>query len=142
MKQSRGSLYLLDTNTVAYVLNGRSKAARRRLKGVGVDDRVAISAITEAEIRYGLEKKPEAARWKQAVEDFLAAVEILPWDSDAARAYGAMRAAMSAHGKTLSAMDLLIAAHAAAVDATLVTSDKAFRFAKGVRECVNWATDV
>jgi tRNA(fMet)-specific endonuclease VapC len=135
-------LYLLDTNTVAYVLNGRSRRARRRLAGVGEDDRVTISAITEAEIRYGLAKKAGAVRLNEAVEEFLGAVEILPWDSDAARVYGLMRAAMSAAGKTLSAMDMLIAAHAASAGATLVTSDKAFRHAKGIEEIVDWATDV
>lgn len=140
MKQSRVPLYLLDTNTVAYIMNGRSKAARRRL--AAVDGRVAISVITEAEIRYGLCNKPEAVRWKQAVEEFLSAVEILPWDSDAAHVYGTMRSEMRAAGRALSAMDLLIAAHAAAVGATLVTNDKAFRFAPGLRECVNWASDI
>jgi tRNA(fMet)-specific endonuclease VapC len=116
--------------------------ARRRLAGLGEDDRVVISAMTEAEVRYGLAKKSGAVRLSEAVEEFLAAVEILPWDSDAARAYGAMRAAMSAAGKTLSAMDMLIAAHAASVEATLVTSDKAFRHAKGLAGLVDWATDI
>ena len=136
----RGSTFLLDTNTVAYILNGRSKTGRRHLAEIGENDRVAISAITEAEICYGLARKPEATRWRDAVEEFLAAVEILPWDSAAARSYGEIRAAMQSQGKALSAMDLLIAAHANATGATLVTSDKAFRSAKV--KCVDWATDL
>ncbi|HEX2917551.1 MAG TPA: type II toxin-antitoxin system VapC family toxin [Edaphobacter sp.] len=137
-----GTRYLLDTNTVAYVLSGRSRIARRRLEGLREDDVACISSITEGEIRYGLARKPAAARLREAVEDFLAAVEILPWDSECARVYGEMRADLTSSGRTLSAMDLLIAAHAASVEATLVTSDKAFRFVKDYVEVVDWATDV
>jgi tRNA(fMet)-specific endonuclease VapC len=137
-----GTLYLLDTNTASYILNGRSDAARRRLWRLDAKERVAISAITEAEIRYGLAKKPSAVRLSEAVEEFLAAIEILPWDSDAARTYGRLRAAMTSAGKSLSAMDMLIAAHAIAVDAVLVSNDGAFRHAKGLLGLVNWATDV
>ena len=135
-------MYLLDTNTVAYIVNGRSKSARRKLASLGVDDRVLISTITEAEIRYGLAKKPEAKRLREVMEEFLAAMEILSWDSDAALAYGTLRAGMTSAGKNLSAMDMLIAAHAVAVGATLVSNDAAFRHVKGLHGLVNWATDV
>ena len=137
-----GTLYLLDTNTVSYILSGHSDAARRRLLRLDSKERVAISAITEAEIRYGLVKKAGAVRLSEAVEEFLAATEILPWDSDAARAYGKFRAAMTSAGKNLSAMDMLIAAHAIVVGAVLISNDSAFRHAKGLPGLVNWATDV
>jgi tRNA(fMet)-specific endonuclease VapC len=137
-----GTRYLLDTNTVAYILNGRSRIARKRLESLSDDDAICISAITEAEIRYGLAKKPNATRLHEAVDDFLGAIEILPWDSDCARLYGEMRENLSSSGRTLSAMDLLIAAHAASVEATLVTSDKAFRFVKDYVGIVDWAADV
>jgi tRNA(fMet)-specific endonuclease VapC len=135
-------IYLLDTNTAAYIINGRSQAARRKLAAIDDHDRVAISVITEAEIRYGLAKKPEATRWRMGMEEFLASVTILPWDSEAARVYGTMRAAMAAQGKTLTTMDLLIASHAAALGAVLVTSDKAFHQAEGLFASVNWADDL
>lgn len=67
---------------------------------------------------------------------------ILPWDSQAARSYGTMRAAMTAKGKTLSAMDLLIAAHAASVGAVLVTGDQAFQQSEDLQPSVNWTDDV
>ena len=137
-----GKRYLLDTNTVAYILNGRSRIVRKRLESLTEDDAVCISAITEAEIRYGLANKPHATRLREAVEDFLVAMEILPWDSDCARLYGEMRENLRSSGRTLSAMDLLIAAHAASVEATLVTSDKAFRFVKDYVALVDWATDI
>jgi tRNA(fMet)-specific endonuclease VapC len=134
--------YLIDTNTVAYIVDGRSKAARSKLEDVDSSDTVAISAITEAEIRYGLAKKPGAARWRTSVEGFLANVTILPWDSEAAQAYGTLRAALVAQGKMLSAMDMLIAAHASSLQAVLVTNDKAFGYAAGLFATVAWADDL
>jgi tRNA(fMet)-specific endonuclease VapC len=103
---------------------------------------ITISAITEAEILYGLAKRPEATRLRAAVEALLASVEILAWDSEAAMAYGTLRARLSAAGKSLSAMDMLIAAHAVATDAILVTRDAAFLQVEALRPVVNWATDL
>lgn len=133
-------LYLLDTNTVSYIVNGRSQMARRKLDANLADS--VISAVTEGELRFGLAKKPEALKLRKAIESFLAVVEILPWDSEAARTYGVMRARMTTAGTPLSALDMMIAAHAAALDAALVTTDKAFRHAAGLHATVNWATDL
>jgi tRNA(fMet)-specific endonuclease VapC len=102
----------------------------------------AISAVTEGELRFGLAKKPEAVKLRKAVETFLSIITVLPWNSDAARAYGVMRAKMTAAGTSLGALDMMIAAHAASLDAVLVTTDKAFRHAEGLHARVNWATDL
>jgi tRNA(fMet)-specific endonuclease VapC len=133
-------IYMIDTNTVSYIINGRSKEARRQL-----DKHLAetvISAVTEGELRYGLARKPEAHKLKDAVEAFLGVVKVLPWDSEAAESYGSMRAHMTAAGKSLSPLDMLIAAHAAALGATFVTADGAFAHAEGLRARVNWARDL
>jgi len=133
-------IYLLDTNTVSYILNGRSRTARRKL-----DDNLseaAISAVTEGELRFGLAKNPQAVKLRKAVESFLAVVTVLPWDSGAARSYGVMRAKMAAAGTPLGALDMMIASHAASLDAILVTTDKAFRHAEGLHSRANWATDI
>jgi tRNA(fMet)-specific endonuclease VapC len=103
---------------------------------------VMISAITEAEILYGLAKRPEATRLRAAVEALLESVRIVAWDSDAARAYGTLRARLSDAGKSLSAMDMLIAAHAVATDAILVTRDAALLQVELLRPAVNWAKDL
>jgi len=109
----------------------------------GIDHaRITISTITEAEILYGLAKRPEATRLRAAVEALLESVEILAWDSAAAAAYGALRARLTATGKSLSAMDMLIAAHAVATDAILVTRDAGFAQVGFLRPVVNWATDL
>ena len=136
------TLYLLDTNTFAYIVNGRSPAARARMTSLIEHSPLAISAITEGEILYGLAKKPEAMRLRAAVESLLATVLVLPWDSAAASAYGTLRAQLSSAGKILSSMDMLIAAHAIASDAILVTSDKAFAQVEALRPVANWATDL
>lgn len=138
----RETLYLLDTNMVGYIVGGRSKAARVAMQATIEQFPIAISAITEGEILYGLTRKPEATRLRAGIEALLGAVEILPWDSDAARAYGRLRAGLSAAGKSLSAMDMLIAAHAVARDAVLVTRDAAFVQVESLRPVVNWATDL
>ncbi len=133
-------VYLLDTNTVSYILNGRSRTARRKL-----DDNLndaAISAVTEGELRFGLAKNPQAVKLRKAIESFLGVITVLPWDSGAARSYGVMRARMAAAGTPLGALDMMIASHAASLDAILVTTDKAFRHAEGLHSRVNWATDL
>jgi tRNA(fMet)-specific endonuclease VapC len=136
------TLYLLDTNTVADIVSGHSKAARRAMSQLIEHSPIAISAITEGELLYGLARKPEAIRLRTGVEAFLSAIQIRYWDSAAARAYGSLRARMAASGKSLSNMDLLIAAHAVAIDAILVTRDGAFSQIEALRPVVNWATDL
>src|SRR5271168_4159151 len=100
-------IYLLDTNMATYIVSGRSKAARERLKEAMELSTVAVSAITQAEVLFGIENKPEASRLRAAIEEFFEAVPVLPWDSTAARAYRKLRARLSATAKSLSAMDML-----------------------------------
>ncbi|HEX4580541.1 MAG TPA: type II toxin-antitoxin system VapC family toxin [Acidobacteriaceae bacterium] len=134
--------YLLDTNTVSHIVRGRSVAARVRLSGLGPRESASISTITEAEIRYGLAKRPHAHALASAVEGFLAKIAVLPWDRDEALAYGHLRARMEAAGKALGNLDMLIAAQAIARDTTLVTSDKAFSLVKELSVIENWAVDL
>ncbi len=137
------ALYLLDTNTLSFLVNGRSRAVRRNyVEAENQGARIAISAITEAEALFGLAKRPEATRLRANFDRFFAAVELLPWDSTVARTYGALRAELSATGKSLALMDLLIASHAIAAGATLVTHDKAFLHASSSLKVVDWATDL
>jgi tRNA(fMet)-specific endonuclease VapC len=136
------ALYMLDTNTVSYIAKGHSKAARSRMLNLEEDEVVCLSVITEAEIRYGLAKRPEAVALRERMEWFLAAVKVLPWGRDEARAYGALRAKLESSGKTLENMDMMIAAHAIATGAVLVTNDKAFAQVEDLHATENWATDL
>ena len=136
------TLYMLDTNTISYVIKGRSAAARGRLLGLGAHEAGCISAVTEGEIRYGLERRPEAVALRRLAEMLLASIRVVPWGRDEAQAYGELRAKMEASGKVLGHMDMLIAAHAVALGAVLVTSDKAFRQVDGLRGVEDWAGDL
>ncbi len=119
------SQYLLDTDIASYIINGRHPSVRRRLMAVPMHQ-VAISAVTEGELRYGVACMPDAKRSNTIVEEFLIRVAVHPWDSAAAQQYGQIRAALGRTGHTLGNLDTMIAAHALATDSVLVTHDKAF----------------
>ena len=132
-------IYLLDTNMVSYIVKGRSPVARTRLLTLQHDEIAAVSSITQAEIRYGLAKRPEATALKTLMEGFLASVQVFPWGRDEADAYGHVRAKLEKAGISLGSMDLMIATHAISVGATLVTNDKAFAQVNGLLTA-NWAS--
>ncbi len=116
--------YLLDTNTVSFMLKG-NLPVRRRVMEVGMAQ-LAISTVTEGELLYGAARLPDATRLHAVIEDFFLRVAILPWDSDAARQYGQLRAWLERKGHSLGSLDTMIAAHALVVGAVLVTNDRAF----------------
>ena len=122
---------MLDTNTVSHAIKGSSALVRARLLAAP-RNAVCISAITEGELRFGLAWRPEAVRLAAGVEAFFLRVSILPWDSLVAVRYGPLRAALKGAGKPLGHLDTLIAAHALAADAVLVTHDLAFRRVPGL----------
>ena len=76
---------------------------------------------------------PEARKLRVAVDELLAAIEVLAWNSASARRYATIRAELERRGKPLGALDLLIAAHAVQHDAVLVTNDRAFSAVSGLR---------
>jgi tRNA(fMet)-specific endonuclease VapC len=134
--------YMLDTSTISYIVKNQSLTARARLANLKHGEVACISTITEAELRYGIAKSSRAATIRPAVEAFLSKIEILVWGRDEAEAYGVLRARLESRGKSLGNMDLMIAAHALASGATLVTRDKAFLQVDGLPATVNWATDL
>ncbi len=127
---------------ISYLVSGRSRAARRSYLDSEGYTTIALSVISEAEIRFGLETRPEATRLRTTFEEFFASVPILPWNSDVAKAYGKLRSAINATGKRLSVMDLLIASHAIASDAILVSHEQAFQNLTPFLTVVDWAADL
>ena len=91
------------------------------------------STITFGEISYGLARRPEATRLAKLATDFFATIDVLPWTRVTGQAYGDLRAAMRREGHALTPLDMLIAAHAIEAGATLVTSDRAFQHAPGLK---------
>ena len=124
--------YLLDTNISSYVIKGKVPYVRENLRRVAMPE-VGISAVTEAELRFGVARKPGASQLEIAVEEFLVHVEVLPWDSFAARHYATLRSSLEASGTPMGNLDMMIAAQALAAEATLVTHDRVFHRVKGLK---------
>ena len=124
--------YLLDTNAVSYILKESPPRVRQHLARIPMEA-VSVSVITEAELRFGLARRPDAKNLRIAVEEFLLRVDILPWDSAAARHYADIRAEIEDAGTPMGNMDLMIAAQALSAGATLVTSDRSFHRIKRLK---------
>lgn len=121
---------MLDTNMASYVIKGHPPEARQRLLAVPMDS-VVVSVVTQAELLYGLARKGHPAAFSRLIREFLLRVEVLPWNGETATVYGDLRSSCAASGITLGALDMMIAAHAVAAKATLVTHDKAFSLVHG-----------
>ena len=117
--------YLLDTNVVSHIMQGRDVELLARLTKVPIGQ-VVMSSVTLAELQYGLHRKGQPARLRNALTQVLLRIDVLPWDEQVATCYGEFCAALEAQGINLSDFDMMIAAHAMAVNATLVSRDKAF----------------
>lgn len=116
--------YMLDTNTVSHLIKEHPSIVRRVVAASMAS--LCMSAITKAELFFGLAKRPDARRLHLAVRELLRRIDVLPWDSAIAEHYGRVRANLEREGKILAPLDLLIAAHALSIGAVLVTSDRAF----------------
>ncbi len=131
------NLYMLDTNIASHIIKGDIPLVRERLVAVPIQ-RVVISSVTLAELRYGLAKRGYPKGLAARVHEFLIRVKILAWDKDVALLYGDLRAKCETAGVTLSPLDLMIAAHAQAVNAVLVTGDKVFTRVPDRLPIENW----
>ncbi len=129
------ALLMLDTNAVTAIIKDRTKTLSALLN----ERPSCISVITEAELRFGLARRVVNIELRRIVENYLAAVDILPWTSASAGRYGLLRAELDALGKPLAPMDLLIASHALAEDCTLVSAERAFTQVSGLR-LLDWST--
>ncbi len=122
--------FMLDTNAAGGLVKGQPKVVAR-FKAVAPDS-VCLSAVTEGEILFGVARRPEARRLGAAVNALLAAIDVLPWTSATARRYASLRAGLEREGRSLSALDLMIAAHAVEHDVILVTNDLTFGAVRGL----------
>ena len=117
--------FLLDTNIASFLAKGVNPALLHRTRSVQ-PSHLVISSVTEAEMRFGIERLPSEAKLRTTVPKFLESLESAPWDILCAREYGKLAAAQQRSGMPLSIADTMIAAHALALGLTLVTNDKAF----------------
>ncbi len=115
-------MYMLDTNICIYVLKNHSDKLRYKFKAI---KDICISSVTYGELCFGIENgsnKMKEERWRQ-LDIFTQRLLIDPWDENAGRHYGSIRAKLKKDGTPIGNNDILIAAHARSIKAVLVTNN-------------------
>ena len=115
--------YMLDTNICIYIIKQKPKNVINRFRGLPISS-LAISSITLSELEYGVMKSLKLDQNQFALSQFVAPLEILPYDDNAAQYYGKLRAFLEKQGTPIGSLDMLIAAHALSVNCTLVTNNE------------------
>lgn len=114
--------YILDTNICIHIIRSKNKNVIERFK-TELYSGLCISAITLAELEYGVRHSSNPARNETALIRFLSPLDILPFDRDAAWEYGNIRDSLVRRGIPIGSLDMLIAACAKAYDLILVTNN-------------------
>lgn len=129
--------FLLDTSLCIELIRGRAPEALRRLRRRSVGS-IGISAVTLAELHYGVARSSDPPRNTIALAQFCAPLTICLFDHRAAATYGDVRAQLARAGTPIGPMDTLIAAHAVSLGAAVVTgNEREFRRVQGLR-VENW----
>jgi tRNA(fMet)-specific endonuclease VapC len=129
-------VHLLDTNTCIYAIRRRPPSVLARLNALG-SEAVALSVVVAMELEVGA-MRAEAHAYAPAVRRWLAEFNVLPLDNSAREHFARVKCDLMARGLVIGPMDLLIAAHALALGATLVTNnEREFRRVKGLK-LENW----
>ena len=115
--------FLLDTDTASRLMRA-DRTTINTMRRVGATS-ISISTVTQSELLYGAQLRSDAPAIMAAVRAFLGRVTVKAWDENAAEEHAEIRAGAKAAGRSAGAFDVMIAAHARALGATLVTSDKA-----------------
>ncbi len=132
--------WLLDTNICIYVIKRRPPHVLERFRRADVSS-IGISSITFSELMFGAAKSSRPEQNRFALTQFVAPLEIVPYDDAAAQRYGDLRAWLERRGTPIGSLDMLIAAHALALDCILVTNNgKEFGRVPQLR-MENWAME-
>ena len=132
-------LVLLDTNICIHLINRRPGFERvvRRFSGRSFGE-ICVSAITVAELQYGVTKSAKSSENAAVLDEFLSRFELLDYPVQAAASYGAIRTNLERAGKPIGSNDLLIAAHAMTIDAGVATANTSeFERVRGLK-VLNW----
>lgn len=132
-------LYLLDTNIISHVMrNPVGAVAQRVLEQEAKDAAQAVctSLIVQCELLFGL-RKVANPKWERQYHRALACIPVEPLDAQVATHYAHIRAHLESQGTPIGPNDTLIAAHALALGATLVTADTEFARVPGL-QMENW----
>ena len=129
--------FMLDTSIIACAKNHRPESVLRRFMQYRPED-MCISSITMAELEFGVYNSSKPEQNRLALMTFLSGIEVVPFDAAAALAYGSIRADLTKKDSLIGANDMLIAAHAKALDLTLVTNNtREFNRVEGLK-IENW----
>ena len=129
--------YMLDTNIIVYAKNNRPETVLERFSQFDPSD-LCISAISLAELEYGICNSSKPAQNRLALMLFLSNIEVLGFDAKAAEEYGRIRYDLNNKGVLIGGNDLLIAAHAKSIGMTLITNNtKEFERVEGLN-IDNW----
>jgi tRNA(fMet)-specific endonuclease VapC len=129
--------YLLDTDICIYLIKGASDKVRQRLRKIAVGE-VGISTVTLSELCYGVANSARPEQNHAALLQFIMTLDVLAYEAEAAEAYGRLRADLARKRKTVGSMDMMIAAHAIALDRTLVTNNVRAFSRIGALQLENW----
>lgn len=114
--------HLLDTCICVFLIRSRSQKIRDRIETFEIGD-LAVSAVTEAELRYGADKSQDPDKNHRQLDHLFLTLPVVPFDSLAAVAYGKLRAELERIGKVIGPLDMLIAAHARSLELVVVTNN-------------------
>ena len=134
-------LYLLDTNIISHMMvnaDGLAAQCARRLIAQDPSVQMCTSMVVQCELAFGLAKRP-STRLQKALDFQLSALLVMPLDETVVLHYARLRADLEAKGTPIGPNDALIAAHALALDAILVSGDAEFSRVPGLR-FENWLT--
>lgn len=131
--------YMLDTNICIYIINARPPAVLARFRKEHLGS-IGISSVTAAELAFGVAKSG-SARNHEALEMFLATLEIMPFDASTIWHYGELRAELDRRGQPIGALDTMIAAHALAANTILVTNNTREFVRVPALRLQNWAEE-
>ena len=129
--------YLLDTNICIYIIKKNPQSVFNRLLEIP-PDQLSVSAISVAELEYGVRKSSQPEKNQLALKNFLKPLSVLSFDFNATIEYGMIRSNLEKKGIPIGPLDLLIAAHAKSLNYTLVTNnEKEFSRIEGLK-IENW----
>jgi tRNA(fMet)-specific endonuclease VapC len=136
---SEPRIYLLDTNIISHMMRepaGRGTQKFAEVAAMDLTQGVVTSTVVLCELKFGLQRRPNR-RLSAALDRILTGVEVFPLDIDVVPHYAQLRAMLEHNGTPIGPNDTLIAAHALALDATLVSSDTEFSRVPGLK-VENW----
>jgi len=116
------SILMLDTDIVSYLVKERRPSIRPKFLEYDQAE-LCVSAVTKSELLYGLRNLESTHDLHLKVRRLLGDIEVAPWDGDAAEVHASMRHHLISTGRTIGEMDMMIAAHAMSLGATLVTNN-------------------